>query len=222
MHKNISIIRGNKEESYISFHQRIKLLIEEIKAIGVARLHFTITLQKPPGLSVIPFSKAKIAMISVQNKDHGYHEILEKQEGYAGSFAVTEALPVAYDKNWGDGLATPGVCLLTLFRQKKGQDYDVFIDRWHNGHTPHTLKVHPIYHYNRNVVNKAIGDPPVWYDGIVEEHCRDRKTLLNPFIFFGKPLMAPINMVKTYFDVKSFIDYGSIETYLVREYHIIS
>ena len=45
---------------------------------------------------------------------------------------------------------------------------------------------------------------------------------MNPFKFFAKSGFAPVNMVKTYFDVKSFIDYKSIETYLVAEYQIKS
>ena len=79
------------------------------------------------------------------------------------------------------------------------------------------------YHFEHgNVVDFGGYAMPVWYDGIVEEHCRSRKELMNPFIFFGKPLKAPINMIKVYFDVKTFIDYKSIETYLVAEYHVIS
>ena len=147
-------------------------------------------------------------------------DLLQKQDGYSGTFHVSEALPIAYKKDWDDGEATPGVCLLTLFRQKKGIDYDTFIYKWHNGHTPLTLKIHPVYHYSRNKVNEGLGNPPIWYDGIVEEHCRNRKTLLNPFIFFAKSGFAPINMIKTYFDVKGFIDYKSIETYLVAEFII--
>jgi len=218
MQKTISIIRGNKGETYELFHQGIVTLIDEIKSQGTARIHYTITMERPPSFSLIPYRKEKIAMISVHDEDNDYLNILKKAKGFAGSFMVTEALPVAYQKDWKDGAPTPGVCLLTLFRQKKGIEYDSFIDRWHNGHTPLTLKIHPIYHYNRNVVDKGLGEPPVWYDGIVEEHCRTRKELMNPFKFFGPPW----NMIKVFFDVKTFIDYKSIETYLVSEFWVKS
>ncbi|HSG67365.1 MAG TPA: EthD domain-containing protein [Bacteroidales bacterium] len=220
MGKTINIIRGTREESYEDFHRRIAETVKAIADLKPEAMHYTITEEKPPALSVIPFCKDKIALISVYGQvDH--QEAVSSEKGYAGSFQVTEVLPRAYKKDWENGQPTPGVCLLTLFRQKKGIDYDVFIDRWHNGHTPFTLKVHPIYHYNRNEVNGRTGNPAVDYDGIVEEHCRDMKTLLNPFIFFGKPWMAPVNMVRTYFDVNSFIDYKSIESYLVREYVMV-
>ena len=220
MNKTISIIRGNDNEKYEGFHQRVKEVVEKLAAENPLALHYTITLEKPPKVSLIPFLKGRIAMISIHD-DREFHDLLKDVDGYSGSFRVTEALPRAYERNWENRHPTPGVCLLTLFRQKKGIGYEKFIDRWHNGHTPFTLKVHPIYHYNRNVVEERFGNPPVDYDGIVEEHTHDKKTLLNPFRFFGKPWMAPVNMVRTYFDVNSFIDYKSIETYLVREYHII-
>lgn len=222
MQKSISIIREAKNESYEIFHTRITEIVEKIKSTGPFRLHYTITLEKPPKMSVIPFRKEKIALISVTSEDNSYFEIISGADGFSGSFNVTEALPIAYKKDWNDGEATPGVCLLTLFRKKKGLDYDAFIDRWHNGHTPLTLKIHPIYHYNRNEVTESLGNPPVLYDGIVEEHCLTRKELMNPFKFFAKSGLAPVNMIKTYFDVKSFIDYKSIETYLVVEYQVIS
>lgn len=220
MNKIITIIRGKDSETYDSFHRRVKDVLGRIAEERPQALHYTITLEKPPGLSLIPFLKGKIAMVSVHD-DRDFTGQLKDANGFSGSFRVTEALPRAYERDWENGQPTPGVCLLTLFRQKKGIDYETFINRWHNGHTVFTLKVHPIFHYNRNVVEESFGNPPADYDGIVEEHTRDKKTLVNPFVFFGKPWMAPVNMVKTYFDVNSFIDYKSIETYLVREYHVV-
>jgi hypothetical protein len=221
MQKIISIIRGFKDESYHDFHSRIKEAIAAIVDLKPGHLHYTITLEKAPRASIIPFSKEKIALISVQGDDGNMVDVLKNADGFSGSFKVKEALPIAYTKDWADGEPSPGVCLLTLFRQKKGIDYDTFIDRWYNGHTPFTLKVHPIYHYNRNEVTESYGEPEVLYDGIVEEHCKTRAELMNPFKFFAKSGFAPVNMVKTYFDVSSFIDYKSIETYLVTEYCII-
>lgn len=222
MQKTISILRGADDETYDSFHARIRQIIEKLTNSKIEKLHYTITLEAPPKRSVIPFSKDKIALVSAAGADAASLTILEQVPGYSGSFHVSEALPIAYEKNWDDGEVTPGVCLLTLFRQKKSIEKEKFLHRWFNGHTPLTLKIHPIYHYNRNEVTGTEGDPPVMYDGIVEEHCRTEAGLLNPMKFFAKSGFAPINMIKTWFDVKSFIDYKSIETYLVREYHVIS
>jgi hypothetical protein len=223
MSKYISIIRGRQDESYDTFHDRISETVIQISNALPASsyLHYTITLEGPPKRSVIPFRKDKIALISVKTEKGNCTDLMKPAEGYAGTFTVTEALPIAYSRDWPEGEATPGVCLLTLFRQKKGIDRKTFINRWHNGHTPLTLKIHPIYHYNRNEVTGATANPPVLFDGIVEEHCRTKNELFNPFKFFAKSGFAPVNMIKTYFDVNSFIDYRSIETYLVQEFVVM-
>jgi hypothetical protein len=223
MIKTIYLIRGQKTESYTQF--KIKLftlvsnLVEENPSI-LAKIVLTET--PPPTISIIPFKKDKIASVTIKSTEKGYFDDLVNTEGFAGVFEVTEALPVAYNKNWDDGKVTPGVCLLTIFNQKKSIDYEMFIDRWHNSHTPLSLKIHPLTHYNRNVVdNRGESNTENW-DGIVEEHCKTRAELLNPIKFFGGILKMIPNMISVYTDTKSFLDYSTIETYLTAEYHIKS
>lgn len=222
MQKTIAIIRGTAGETYLDFHKRVQLLTAGLRDTMPGRIHYTITLEKPPRIAVIPFSRKKIAVVSVHSDQFSPPRILTKATGYDGSYIAMEALPVAYKKNWADGVQTPGLGLLTLFRKKKGIGNDVFIDRWHNGHTPFTLKAHPVYHYNRNVIDKRLDENGCHYDGIVEEHCLSRSELLNPLKFFAKSGTVIGNMIHTYFDTKSFIDYKSMETYLVQEYHVVS
>ena len=223
MRKEMYLIRGNAKEDYGHFANRMlqsaKMTAEIIKP---AALKITLTQQPPPKISVIPFRKSKIAVLSVYKDDHAKVDYLMKTEGFAGAFTVEEALPVSYEKNWPDGQPTPGVCLLTLFHRKPGIDYDNFLNRWHNGHTPLSLKLHPLWNYNRNVVVQKICDKPDWYDGIVEEQTRTRSELLNPFKFFGNALEIASNMISVYRDTRSFLDYKRIETYLATEYHIVS
>ncbi len=222
MHKTVSIIRGSSGEDYESFFRRAIQLAEDLRNLRPAKLHYTITLQRPPRLSVIPFRHDKVALFSITSGEPGMHRILQGARGYSGSYLVKGALPLAREMTWKPGEASPGLCLLTLFRQKKNIPRETFIHRWHQGHTPFTLKVHPICHYDRNEVVDALDEAPQWYDGIVEEHCHTGRELLNPFRFFSKSGLAPVNMIRTYFDVKSFIDYKSIETYLVREFVVVS
>ena len=66
---------------------------------------------------------------------------------------------------------------------------------------------------------KLSNDSAQW-DGIVEEHMRTRSELLNPFKFFGNPIVVIPRMIQVYTDTKSFLDYKSIEPYLVTEYHV--
>ena len=67
-------------------------------------------------------------------------------------------------------------------------------------------------------MNEKWDDEDFWYDGIVEEHCRTRSELLNPTKFFKNTLMMIPNMIRVYFDVRSFLDYSSVEPYFTSEY----
>lgn len=223
MRKEMYIIRGSKSEDYRRFSDRVmqtaKTVEELVKPVA---LKVTLTTEAPPLISVIPFNKSKIAIISVYRFNSGPIMIFKETEGYAAAFNVEEAIPVTYEKNWEDGHPTPGVCLLTLFHRKSGLKYDTFIDRWHNGHTPLSLKLHPLCNYNRNVVLQKLCEKAEWWDGIVEEQTRTRSELLNPFKFFGRGLQIVGNMLSVYKDTRSFIDYKTIETFLTMEYHILS
>jgi len=222
MRKEIYLVRGVQNEDYQSFTERIMRFATEIShQTRPDALRVTLTGQAPPKISVIPFKKCKIAVFSVYKDNHEAVSCLIKAAGFSGAFIVEEALPVTYDKTWPNGEPTPGACLLTLFHRKPGIDYDTFIHRWHNGHTSLSLKLHPLWNYNRNVVLQKMTDHPCWYDGIVEEQTRTRAELMNPFKFFGAGIEIAGNMLAVYKDVRSFLDYKKIETYFVTEYHIV-
>jgi hypothetical protein len=223
MRKEMYLIRGNAGEDHRQFNARmLQTAISTAELINPDALKVTLTQEPPPKISIIPFRKNKIAVFSVFKEDHVKVDFLMNTEGFAGAFTVEEAIPVYYEKTWADREPTPGVCLLTLFHRKPGIDYDTFIHRWHNSHTPMSLRLHPLWNYNRNVVLQKMCELPVWYDGIVEEQTRTRSELLNPFKFFGNALEIAGNMISVYTDTRSFLDYKRIETYLAMEYHIVS
>jgi len=223
MHKEIYILKGLKGEDYKSFKNRIfELSGTLVKQYGPDALKTCLTVKPPPCISVIPFKRDKIAVISVTRKSNSPMDLITQTEGYKGGYVVEEAIPVAYNKSWKDGDPTPGVCLLTLFHKKPGLDQPTFIRRWHNGHTPLSLRLHPLWNYNRNVVNGVLSEDSKWYDGIVEEQFKKPSDLLNPFIFFGPPLKVPLHMYQVWMDTRSFIDMKKIETYLTVEIHFLS
>jgi hypothetical protein len=223
MEKIMLLVQGSQSESYGQFKTRI---IESLNGFADTEnpvsVKLVITDFAPPMISVIPFRNQKIASISIWTNTGFLPEKIETIEGILGIYRVTEAIPVAYQKTWKDGEPTPGVCLFTIFKQKKGISYDTFIDRWHNSHTPLSLRLHPLWNYSRNVVNQKLTETSAEWDGIVEEHFRTKAELLNPFKFFGKPLTIVQNMLEVYKDTKAFLDYKTLETYLATEYHILS
>jgi hypothetical protein len=222
MIKEMYLLRGTGKENHNEFKERILGIANLCRTeIRPSSLRVTLTQAPPPAFSIIPFKKTKIAVISVYRENSDPIRLITGAEGFAGAFSVEEALPVVYERSWPLGSPSPGACLLTLFHRKPGIDQATFLDRWHNSHTPLTLKTHPLYSYNRNVVMDKLSDHPAWYDGIVEEQTRTRSELLNPLKFFGKPSRVIQNMLAVYVDTKSFLDYRKIETYLAAEYHLI-
>ncbi len=224
MNKEIYLIGGLAAESYPVFRERILATATVVsQTMHPEKMWVTLTETPPPLVSIIPFRKNKMAAISVITKETGGEDgipLLIGMDGFRGATRVDEAIPVSYSKSWKNGTVTPGVCLLTLFRPKKGISQETFIDRWHNSHTPLSLRIHPLWHYNRNVVSAMIASGEPAWGGIVEEHFRSRADLLNPFLFFGSPWVIVQHMIEVYRDTKAFIDYPSMETYLVREYHM--
>ncbi len=223
MLKEIYLIQGLQDENYKGFNSRISGMVEFIaETLKPRAIKYTITAKAPPAVSIIPFSKKLITAVSVYKEDlHPVSNLIDA-DGFYGAYRVTEALPVMYTKDWTDGSPTPGVCLLTLFSKKKNIEYNTFIDRWHNSHTPLSLRYHPLWNYNRNVANERLTTDSKLFDGIVEEQVKKPSDLLNPFKFFGNPLVIVPRMINVYTDTKSFIDYPTMETYLATEYHIIS
>jgi len=223
MVKSIYLIKGTGRETYNIFSNRILEACQSIaQKVKLTSLKVTLTTEKPPRGSVIPFKRRKIAAISVVKENKDAIGSLLKLQGYSGIYFVEEALPVKYEKSWEDGDQTPGVCLLTLFKQRKDIDYDTFIDRWHNSHTPLSLKIHPLWNYTRNVVEKPQDPDSQEWDGIVEEQFNPASNLLNPFKMFGNPFVILLRFWQVYSDTKSFLDYKTIEPYLTREYIILS
>lgn len=219
MQKEIHIIKGLPEEGYETFTSRIFSLCDGLlHPSGPAALKLTLTTGTPPALSVIPFKRKKVAVISILDAGENLFEEPALPVGYEGGFLAEEAIPVSYTKSWKDGSPTPGVCLLTLFHKKTGLDQAEFLSRWHEGHTPLSLRLHPLWNYNRNVVLKKLGENSTWYDGIVEEQFRKASDLLNPLVFFGPPLKTPAHMWEVWKDTRSFIDMKRMETFLATEY----
>lgn len=230
MKKQMLLFRGEAKVSYTDFTDLMLHTAGLSREIcNATRTHITFTDSPPPPVSVIPFRRSRVGMISLLSEEGITSDYIQRslqkcsteiwkgRMSLAGAYEVEEALPVSYTRDWGDLEFTPGVCLLTLFRRKPGLSHEAFIDRWHNSHTPLSLRIHPLWHYSRNVVTGTVIPESEPWEGLVEEHFRKRSQLLNPLVFFGNPLTMFFNMIEVYRDTNAFLDYKTIETYLVRE-----
>jgi hypothetical protein len=107
--------------------------------------------------------------------------------------------------------------MLSLLRRRRGLPDAEFLRRWHDGHSPLALEVHPTWNYVRNVVVDAAlsASPPLC--GIVEEQFRTREELVDPVRLFGGWTRMLPNMARVLADVSGFLDLGAIENYVVTE-----
>ncbi|MFA5367134.1 MAG: hypothetical protein WC333_04580, partial [Dehalococcoidia bacterium] len=168
------------------FDQIIPRLLES----NPEKLKVDITEPKRPGLTVIPFKKRPLAMISVwdagADRVEKWRASLTVPNCRVAGYQVSESAPKAYTKDWKDGEPSPGVVMLTLMRKNPDLSYEQFMKEWFEHHTPNiAMKVHPLWNYIRNVVDSVVieGSPPL--DGIVEEHLRERSDITNPARYFG-------------------------------------
>jgi hypothetical protein len=216
------LLRAPATEGAQAFRDRALACGARLLARGPARLKLTFTAEEPPRLSVMPFRRDRLALVSLWDDGEPgaaaarWNAVLEA-EGAAEGYRVDESAPRAYDRDWPDGTDTPGGGMLTLLHRRPGLSDAEFLRRWHEGHSPLALEIHPLWNYVRNVVAGLVlpGSPPLC--GIVEEQCRTPGELLDPMRFFGGPVRMVPNMLRVYGDVRRFLDLAAIENYLVTE-----
>ncbi len=218
------VLRGG-DVGLADWSARMHVLGRELLGLQPTKLQLTVTETPPPKPSLFPFKSEAVALFNVYDQAEDPSRFTEAFHGKAervSGYAVEEAYPVAYEKTWKDGEPTPSPILLTMLRKKPGISDDEYIDRWHCGHTPLSLEVHPLWYYQRNVVVEPITDSADPSDGIVLEACRTRGALLNPASFFGGPLAMVPNMIRVALDIRGFLDMKRTENFYATEYHLRS
>ena len=222
--KWIYVLRG-AGEAHPAWSERMKRVARDLLALEPSKLQLTVTETPPPKLSLFPFKTQPIALFNVYaeaDDPSRFTRLLQGASDSVSGYAVEEAYPVAYDRAWSDGEPTPSPILLTMLRKKAGVSTDEFIDRWHNGHTPLSLEIHPLWYYQRNVIVEPITEWADPSDGIVLEACPRRRDLLNPARFFGGALKMVPNMLRVAMDINGFLDMKKTETFYATEYHLRS
>lgn len=186
-------------------------------------LKLCITDTPPPRLTILPLRNEGLALISFWSDKAPVLSLASTEDPLPlTGYQVDESVPRAYDRNWPDGQATPGVCLLTILRRHPQRSYDEFLQEWHGRHTPKALRIHPLWNYIRNVVKAPLTDDAPAADGLVEEHFRERADALNPVRMFGGPLKFLPHMLEVFRHVSYFLDLKNCENYWLTEYHIRS
>jgi len=213
--KTMIVVRGTGPVA--AFAERVRERVPSVLAATPARLVLTFT-EGPPPLAVFPFRRTPVAVWSA----HDLRDVTALADalsdlGAVSAYEVETAYPVAYDQDWPDGHPTPSPVLLTLLRRRRGLSDEEYVRRWHGGHTPLSLAIHPLWHYERNVVVRELTEASPVCDGIVAEACRTRADLLDPRRFYGGTWAMLPNMVRVLRDTVGFLDLGTTEVHLATE-----
>ncbi len=206
--------------------QVLDKLVPQLLRLNPEKLKVDLTEPKRPRLTVLPLAKNHLAMISVCDRQGDRAQQWQKEIASLGwsvaGYQVSESTPRAYTKDWKDGEASPGIVMLTLMKKNARLTSEQFMHEWFEHHTPKiALKVHPLWNYIRNVVDSVVEGSP-HLDGIVEEHCRERRDITCPMHYFGGLLMMVPNMIKVGLHANKFLEISAVENYLLTEYHIRS
>ncbi len=227
MNKYVYLIRNTGgSESYDDFRDTIfDSLGEDLRGLKPERLKINMSVEKPPRASILPLEKVDLAMVSMtgdlDNRLDDIHGMMIRSGGEISSYRVAESPYLTYKRDWDNGTATPGLMLLTLLQQKEGLSGSEFMRIWFEEHSPLAVTIHPLFNYVRNVVEEALSEEAFPFNGIVEEHFRNERDLLNPLRMFGGLVKFIPNTLRVYRHVNTFINLDTIENYICREYHLI-
>lgn len=122
--------------------------------------------------------------------------------------------PVSYDRGWAWGEVSPGLVQLTFLARKKGMEDAAFFSAWHDVHTPLAMEIHPLFRYTRHTVTDVLTEGAEPFEGIVELHFRHDEDVTDPVRFYGGNTENARRIAE---DVRSWIDFGSIEVVHGRE-----
>ena len=95
------------------------------------------------------------------------------------AWLVTEHVPVAYERNWASGQASPGVRMVSSIHRRNGMSRSDFKAYWLGPHTEVALSYSvPVWHYNQNIVVEALtpGEDHS-EDGFVGMHFRNAEQM---------------------------------------------
>ena len=221
MHKFQYLIRDDANRRPEAFRTIVfDEIIPLILAFNPAGLKVSITDLPRPKVTVLPLRKNNLALISVwtESADAPNDWCKKLPAGFTvHGYEIDESTPVAHDKDWPDGQASPGVILLTLLRQNPKLSYDEFMHEWHGRHTPKAMRIHPFWNYIRNVIKDSVVPGSPEFQGIVEEHFRTRADCTNPVRMFGGPVKFIPHMIEVGLHARHFLDLKRTENYLLSE-----
>lgn len=177
-----------------------------------------------PGISRplwLPTVRQGLALVSLWTRDaaetSAWTERVRSLSLPTMGYRVSESTARSYERTWPDGQDSPGITLLTLFRRRRGLGREEFVRRWHEGHSPHALRFHPMWNYLRNIVDEVLTEKADPWGGIVEEQYREVSDVNDPRRFFRGTLHILPRLAATLVQTNRFLDLFTLQSYILVE-----
>lgn len=197
-------------------------LVPALKELRCESLGLALTDVPKPRFTILPLRPENLVMVSASGAIDvsSYASAMRLVSDAPFGYRVEESHPIRYRRDWPDGVRSPGAVLLTLLAKNERLSYDAFMHEWHGRHTPKAMRIHPMWSYGRNVVEASVVDGSPAFEGVVEEHYRELRDIVNPLRMFGGPLRAIPHMVEVGLHANHFLDLRRTENYLLSEFHL--
>jgi hypothetical protein len=139
-------------------------------------------------------------------------EDADRLDGYLVTESVPQPCP---DRDWPDGVRSPGVSHFTWFQKPAGLSDEDFFRAWHEVHTPFSFELHPRrWAYVRNSVVRTLtpGSPPV--RALVVERFRTLEDYTDPKRLFG----SKQTLARSAAEVASYADPAALHSVPLSEF----
>jgi hypothetical protein len=143
-------------------------------------------------------------------------------------FSVVESLYRDYgdsrwstERDWADGVRSPGVLTVALLQQHPGQTFDEWMTRWHSRISPITEAIQPRCRYVRNAVFRSLSDGAPPLRGIVEEAWPSLEDVTDPMRFFcaeGDPARMQANITQMIEEISAFVEMDTFRSFTMSEW----
>jgi hypothetical protein len=172
-----------------------------------------------------------VAEVSVWLDTYERRDAVDKAIGALGlpfaAYLVVESLYEDYgttehasQRDWPDGVRSPGVLTVALIHRPDGLGYREWITQWHGTQSPVSAELQPRTRYVRNEVVRSLSEGAPEIGGIVEEGWPSTGHVVDPMLFFNAttPEELNANVARMIASVDACLDLTRLRSSTMSEY----
>jgi hypothetical protein len=220
--EKLDYIVWRKDGSDIGEHRRMLVdgaarVASHVAALTVAVRDTDKEIPDPPLLLGRGPDAAAVVSVWIDSLDDRgpVEDMLRAGDVAVDGYLVTESVPQRRtDRDWADGVPSPGITHCTWFPKPDRLSDDEFYRGWHEVHSPASFRLHPLrWEYVRDAVARVVTphSPPL--RAIVFERFRTIEDYADPSRLYG----PPETLEETMRDLALYADFESLSSRPLHE-----